>query len=268
MSLYPAKKNEAKVNAQIRARDEYWIPCSIAIENLQNKVSELSKNENTLVSFTGEKSCESETTELLKYLQANNRIYFYERTRNILKLLEDTINNYENQINSDISAIIDIFCKQYSSMIESFPMYKINNCIDCDITTKKSLFEEIKTVLLTHRQIIWYGQIAHIVFFMGDQPYSSSFTSDMSYSSEKDIFDIWCEINEYGNSKDSFGLSPEQEIGLEVINFEYEHLANICDILNHEIETKDYQSLYVRIFEILSLLQEEILKNIDEATIL
>ena len=103
---------------------------------------------------------------------------------------------------------------------------------------------------------------------MGDPPYSSSFTSDMSYSSEKDIFDIWCEIYEYGNSKDSFGLSPEQEIGLEVINFEYEHLANICDILNHEIETKDYQSLYVRIFEILSLLQEEILKNIDEATIL
>lgn len=159
-----SKKNEAKVNAQIRARDEYWIPCSIAIENLQNKVSELSKNENALVSFTGEKSCESETIQLLKYLQANNRIYFYERTRNILKLLEDAINNYENQINSDISAIIDIFCKQYSSMIESFPMYKINNCIDCAITTKKSLFEEIKTVLLTHRQIIWYGQIAHIVF--------------------------------------------------------------------------------------------------------
>lgn len=49
-------------------------------------------------------------------------------------------------------------------MIESFPMYKINNCIDYAITTKKSLFEEIKTVLLTHRQIIWYGQIAHIVF--------------------------------------------------------------------------------------------------------
>ena len=73
-------------------------------------------------------------------------------------------------------------------MIESFPMYKINNCIDCAITTKKSLFEEIKTVLLTHRQIIWYGQIAHIVFFMGDPPYSNSFTSDMSYSSEKDIF--------------------------------------------------------------------------------
>ena len=54
MSLYPAK-NEAKVNAQIRARDEYWIPHSIAIENLQNKVSELSKIENTFVSFTGEK---------------------------------------------------------------------------------------------------------------------------------------------------------------------------------------------------------------------
>ena len=65
-----SKKNEAKVNAQIRARDEYWIPCSIAIENLQNKVSELSKNENALVSFTGEKSCESETIQLLKYLQA------------------------------------------------------------------------------------------------------------------------------------------------------------------------------------------------------
>lgn len=30
-------KSELKVNAQTKARDEYWIPCSIAISNLQKK---------------------------------------------------------------------------------------------------------------------------------------------------------------------------------------------------------------------------------------
>ena len=28
-----SKKSELKVNAQTKARDEYWIPCSIAIKN-------------------------------------------------------------------------------------------------------------------------------------------------------------------------------------------------------------------------------------------
>ena len=34
-----SKKNEIKVNAQTKARDEYWIPCSMAISNLQKKIT-------------------------------------------------------------------------------------------------------------------------------------------------------------------------------------------------------------------------------------
>lgn len=34
-----SKKSELKVNAQTKARDEYWIPCSIAISNLPKYLS-------------------------------------------------------------------------------------------------------------------------------------------------------------------------------------------------------------------------------------
>lgn len=71
-----SKKSELKVNAQTKARDEYWIPCSIAISNLQKKIVELTKKENCYVTFQGENSCEQELQELLKYLQADKRITF------------------------------------------------------------------------------------------------------------------------------------------------------------------------------------------------
>lgn len=32
-----SKRNELKIKAQTEARDKYWIPCSLAISNLQNK---------------------------------------------------------------------------------------------------------------------------------------------------------------------------------------------------------------------------------------
>lgn len=44
-------KSELKVNAQTKARDEYWIPCSIAISNLQKKkISMLPFKEKIVVS--------------------------------------------------------------------------------------------------------------------------------------------------------------------------------------------------------------------------
>ena len=60
------KKNEIKVNAQTKARDDYWIPCSMAITNLQNKIAELAPKTNTYISFYGDNSCEAEVSELLK----------------------------------------------------------------------------------------------------------------------------------------------------------------------------------------------------------
>lgn len=44
-------KSELKVNAQTKARDEYWIPCSIVISNLQKKkISMLPFKEKIVVS--------------------------------------------------------------------------------------------------------------------------------------------------------------------------------------------------------------------------
>lgn len=264
-----SKKNEIKISSQTRARDEYWIPCSIAITNLQNKVTELIKDDTCLVSFYGNNSCEKEAEELLKYFQADKRIYFYERTRNIIGLLSENIYSYENAVNNDVQFIIKDFRTRYYTMLEDFSIYKINDCQDCAISIKKSLSQEIKDALLTHSRIDWMGQITNISFYKKDDiPFGSSFSADMSYSSDDFYHDVWYRIREYGNKQDSFGLSSEQELALEVLDFEYENIDNIGNELNQTIATKDYQSLYTKIFETLSLLQEEILKDIDKATIL
>ena len=48
------KKNELKMNAQVGKRDKYLVPCSVALENLQLKVSELSETD-CYVRFKGKK---------------------------------------------------------------------------------------------------------------------------------------------------------------------------------------------------------------------
>ena len=93
---------------------------------------ELTKKENCYVTFQGENSCEQELQELLKYLQADKRIYFYERTRNILTLLNESIEIYETAVNDDVRSILNIFRKQYYAMIKEFSVYKNNNC-DSDL---------------------------------------------------------------------------------------------------------------------------------------
>lgn len=263
-----SKKNEIKVNAQTKARDDYWIPCSMAITNLQNKIAELAPKTNTYISFYGDNSCEAEVSELLKYLQADKRIYFYERTRNILGLLAENIQTYENMIDMDVQEIVKVFRKQYFTMLETFPIYQINNCQDCSISTKKSLTQDIKKALLDKKQMDWMGQVTTVHFFRGTSPYADFFSAEMTHSSYDFYYEIWYQIKEYGESKNSFGLYPEQELGLEVLDFEYKNIDKFTTTLNQEILNKNYQSEYTQIFETLSLLQEEILSNIDSATFL
>ena len=263
-----SKKNEIKVNAQTKARDEYWIPCSMAISNLQKKIAALTKDENCYVSFQGENSCELQTAELLKYLQADKRVFFYERTRNILSLLEKNIQNFENAVDNDVQSLIKDFRKHYYSMLHNFSVYINNNCTDCAITIKKTLPQEIKTALLTHNGIVWHGQVVNVDFIRGDYDLSNTFSTDMSYSSDDFYFDVWYQIKEGCKQREEFGLAPEQQLGLDVLDFEYENIGKFANILNQAIKTKDYQAEYTKIFETLSLLQSEILNNIDKATIL
>lgn len=263
-----SKNNEIKVNSQARARDEYWIPCSVAIENLNVKITELTKDATHLVSFNGVNSCEFETSELLKYLQADKRIYFYERTRNILYLLSESIQYYEKAIDSDVQSLVIDFKKHYYSMLKEFSVYKINNCHDCIISTKKTLPQDIKNALLTNNRMDWMGQVISIYFFKGDTLFKESFSADMSYYYDDFYYDVWYRIRECGERQSNFDLSNEQELGLDILDFEYKNIDKFGDILNQTIATKNYKSKYTKIFETLSLLHETILSNIDETTIL
>lgn len=260
------KKSELKVSAQTKARDEYWIPCSIAISNLQEKIIELTKKENCYVTFQGENSCEQELHELLKYLQADKRIYFYERTRNILTLLSVNIEIYERAINDDVQSILNIFRKQYYAMIKEFPVYKNNNCTDCGIAIKTTFSQEIKEAILTQKSIIWFGQVYDVDFVSGN--YSNTFSTDMTYGSEDFYFEVWLQIKEYGRHRKEFNLSPEQELGLDVLDYEYANFRNFTGPLVEFIKSTNYQDKYTAIFETLSLLQDEIFRNIDDVTIL
>lgn len=263
-----SKKSELKVAAQTKARDEYWIPCSMAITTLQEKIIELTKDETCYVSFQGTDSCELETSNLLEYFRADKRIYFYERTRNILGLLSQSIQDYEDALNVDVQSIIKNFRKQYYLMLEEFPVYIYNNCTDCGISLKKSFHEEIKTGLLTHKNVIWFGQVNSVDFIRDDYSLANTISTDMSYSSGDFYFDVWCQIKEYGSQRSDFGLSPEQELGLDILDYEYENIGKLANSLNQYMKQMSYQNKYTKIFETISLLQEELLSNIDKATIL
>ena len=263
-----SKKNEIKVNAQTKARDDYWIPCSMAISTLQKKIAELSKDESYYVAFQGENSCELEAAELLKYLQADKRVFFYERTRNIISILEKNIQDYENAVDSDVQSLINDFRKNYYAMLHNFSVYINNNCTDCAITIKKTLPQEIKAALLAHKSIVWYGQVVNVDFIRGDYDVSNTFSTNMSYFSDDFYFDVWYQIKEGYKQRNELGLDPEQQLGLDVLDFEDENISKFTDVLNQSIKTKNYQTEYSKIFETLSLLQSEILSNIDKATIL
>lgn len=263
-----SKRNELKIKAQTEARDKYWIPCSLAISNLQYKINELNKTNDCYLSFYGKNSCESEITELLKYLQADKRVFFYERTRNLLELLNKNISDYETAIDSDIHSLISDFRKHYYTMLKDFSVYKINNCTDCSITIKKELAQEIKEALLTHKSIVWYGQIINVDFIRGDYNHSNSFSTNMSYSDEDFYFDVWCQINEGYKQRQEFCLEPDQELGLDILDYEYEHFSKYAHELNQTIKNKNYQNLYTQIFETLDLLQTELLSNIDQTIVL
>lgn len=263
-----SKRNELKIQAQAEARDKYWIPCSLAISNLQNKISEMCKTNDCYVSFYGKDSCELEITDVLNYLQADKRMFFRERTRNLLETLSKNISDYETAIDCDVHSLISDFRKHYYTMLKEFSVYKINNCTDCSITVKRELSEEIKEALLTHKGIVWHGQIINVDFIRGDYNLSNSFSTNMSYPNEDFYFDVWYQINEGYKQRHDFCLDGDQELGLDVLDYEHKHFSKYANELNQILESKNYQPLYTQIFETLDLLQAELFSNIDQTIVL
>lgn len=63
-------------------------------------------------------------------------------------------------------------------------------------------------------------------------------------------------------------MSPEQKLGLDVLDYEYENIMKFIKPIIEFIKEADYQDKYTEIYEMLSWLQNEIYRNIDDATIL
>ena len=47
-----SKKDEIKINAQIETRDKYWVPCALAISNLQDKITAQTQSTDCLHQFS------------------------------------------------------------------------------------------------------------------------------------------------------------------------------------------------------------------------
>lgn len=266
-----SKKKEIQVNTKIKARDEYWIPLCKDLEKLLLKIQELTEHEGDLISFYGDDSCENESLPLLNYLQPENRNYFYPRTRNILALCNKTIQVYENTINSNINLIKEEFRKLYYQMLENFSVYKINNCIDCGISFRKDFDDDIKKALLSNKRIDWMGRVKSVSFFREGEPsFLGSFSANMYSIDDLDFYsEIWLPIHENEIAKEVFGLNDEQNLGLSVLDYEYEHIdVEVGEKLDAFIQSISIQEYYISIIDALNLLHNEILKNIDESTIL
>ena len=264
-----SKKNEIKINSRIEARDDYWIPLAIAIHNLQKKITELTKIDDSYISFRGSDSCQDELDEVLKYLQADKRIYFYKKTRNMLNELNNRIVKYENTLHADIEYIFKHFEQQYLKLIKDSSIYKRNFCDNCNISVKKSFREEIKKALLRHNKINWYGQVEEVLFIREESSDDSTiFWADMRCSYGDFYYDVWCPIKENYDVREDFSFTLEQEIALEVLDYEYDNIILYIKDIEKYMKDIKYNKLYGVIFEKLSLLEEEILENIDSATII
>lgn len=178
------------------------------------------------------------------------------------------IQDYETAIENDVQNLIDKYRKCYYTMIQEFSVYKNNHCTDCAIYIKRELPQELKKALLSHKCIVWYGQIVNIDFIRDIDNPSNSFSTNMSYSDEDFFFDVWYQIKEGYKHREEFGLEPEQEMGLDVLDYEAKHFSKYANELNNILRDTDYQQQYTEIFKTLNLLQIELFKNIDKTIIL
>ena len=154
-------------------------------------------------------------------------------------------------------------------MIKDSSIYKRNFCDNCNISVKKSFREEIKKALLRHNKINWYGQVEEVLFIREESSDDSTiFWADMRCSYGDFYYDVWCPIKENYDVREDFSFTLEQEIALEVLDYEYDNIILYIKDIEKYMKDIKYNKLYGVIFEKLSLLEEEILENIDSATII
>ena len=259
-------KNELRLKFQIEARDKYWIPCSIAIENLYHKIEELQKDENSYISFRGDNSCEKEFSEIIKYLKANKRIFFYEKTKDLLISLEKDVEYYEDTIDNDVQYLSKKYEEQYKSIFTEFDFFVKNRCIDIEIKLNKSFAREIKNALLHQKAVIWMGKVESIDFYREDDlELGPFFVINMTEPFGKWYYKKWDEKQEGFLSQEDLELLAQIEgcNCFDVLDFENKHKNEIKNYMNKKMEQKDYHDIYIKIFEDLLVLKQEIFKNID-----
>lgn len=259
-----SKNNELSLKEKIDARDKVWIPLCDTLEKLFEDIQNNTYDVGDLVSFSYGDSYKNEVTELFKYLKAKNRIFLYERTRNLLHQCKILITEYENEIEKAINSLEIEFRQSYSKMMEKHPLFINNNCMYCLMSTSKEFKTMLRKSILNSKDINCFGIVTSLTFIINDdfENYKK-----INITLDKDFYhNIWSALNSGYVSESDLDITDDISLSISVAEFEEENIENVNRIINAKIKDYNFTDMYRNIIEALTELQTEIYRSIDGIT--
>ena len=116
------------------------------------------------------------------------------------------------------------------------------------------------------KAVIWMGKVESIDFYREDDlELGPFFVINMTEPFGKWYYKKWDEKQEGFLSQEDLELLAQIEgcNCFDVLDFENKHKNEIKNYMNKKMEQKDYHDIYIKIFEDLLVLKQEIFKNID-----
>lgn len=264
-----SKKRDLRDQTRTKARDEYWVPLCRDTESLQRLIQMFTKKDGDMISFFDIESCAEQLQSIKAYQDPGVRSNFFQLTRGMIDTFLSNIQEYENELEDSTKIITDNFTKLYEIMLESSNIFQRNACKNSSVILKKEFTNDVKEYLLTGSNIYLMGNVKTVYFYRED--FFDYFDARLyTYDDRIDFCnDIWGEIHDYGKSPEDFNLAEEEKLGLEILDYECENInRSIGNKIFEGIDKEKLQTKYLTVIESLSQLHDELIKNIDEHTVL
>ena len=264
-----SKKRDIRDQTRTKARDEYWVPLCRDTESLQCLIQNFTKKDGDMISFFDIENCTEQLQSIKAYQDPGVRSNFFDLTRGILDDFLNNVQEYEKELDDSIKKISDDFTDLYEGMLKCSHIFQRNGCVSSAILLKKEFADEVKEYLLIGKKLYLMGNVKDIWFYRND--FWDSFNAKLSmYDDETDFCtDVWCAIHDLGRKPEDFNLTEEQKLGLEILDYEYEKIdESIGEKIFEGVDQDGLRAKYLTVIESLNQLHDELIKNIDEHTIL
>lgn len=264
-----SKKRDVRDQTRTKARDEYWVPLCRDTESLQRLIQKSTKNDGDMISFFENESCNEKLELIRAYQDPGIRSNFFSLTRGMLDDFLNSVQDYEKELENSTKKIADNFTGLYKTMLEKSQIFKNNACVSSEIFLKREFFDAVKAYMLTGSKVYLMGNVKSVWFYRNDC--WDSFTASLSMRDDNVDFltDVWCAVHDLGRKVEEFHLTEEQELGLEILEYENENIDEYIEGKIYEgVDKEKFQEKYLTVIETLTQLHDELIKNIDEHTIL